>query len=175
MRLSLIIFLAIAIRGQSDVPMFVDLWAEWQPRPDNEKIETYWIFQRIGISPIRTVALVTTNRSSAVIQNVNTLLSYEWTIAASNSLGIGVASDLQMTPINPGVVTGAKIVSLQTKITPPCVIEEGTSLKEWKKRMVIIGSGTNWSFTYTLAPDDSYKFWRFRNVIDASEFVPRHQ
>lgn len=168
-----ILISALACISSAEVPQFVDLEAQWTPRPPAERIETYWIFRRVPTSPVQTVALVTTNTSSVVISNVNTLIAYEWSIAASNSLGIGALSEIKLTPANPGPVKTGKFTQIRMKVPLGCIIERSPDMGDWSERWLIYPIGTDMVyFTHRLKPDEPLQFWRWRDLKRAIAPAP---
>ncbi len=158
MRILIVLILSV-ILGKSEVPLSADYEFLWTPRPDREAVTSYWIYRRVAPSTFWSVALITTNSSRAVIESVNTILPYEWSIAPSNSLGIGPLSAIAPTPANPRAVTDCRVVKVTVRGELPMVFQSSIDFKTWTPEIFIYGKGTT-TVSRVPIPGDNFRFWR---------------
>lgn len=156
---SFVLFFLLVVGLRAEVPLQADYEFLWTPRPEREAIQTYWIFRRIAPSPFWSVAQITTNRSRVVIEQVNTIVPYEWSIAPSNSLGIGPLSAIAPTPSNPRPVTDCVIEKVTVRGELPLVFQSSYDFKTWTPEIFIYGKGTT-TVSRVPIPGDSFRFWR---------------
>lgn len=165
---ALIASLLIAFPAIAEVPLILDYEFEFKPRPKNEAVETYWLWRRVSGSPVSTLAAVTTNESVIVASNVTTLIAYEWSLTASNKLGMSDPTSVVPTPVNPRPPTELKPVRVSMRVRPPVLIEQGESLENWSSRFVLMNGTDGYvRFTYCLSPDEPLMFWRWKEMSAA--------
>lgn len=166
--------LLIAFPAIAEVPLILDYEFEFKPRPKNEAVETYWLWRRVVGAPIVTLAAVTTNESVIVASNVTTLIAYEWSLTASNKLGMSDPTSVVPTPVNPRPPTELKPVRVSMRVRPPVLIEQGESLEKWSSRFILMNGTEGYvRFTYCLSPDEPLMFWKSRELTILTPPTPK--
>lgn len=168
--LAVMVTVVICFVGTCPAAQFVDYQFTWVPRPQSERIETYWIWRTHPTTKVKQLAAVTSNRSSAWATNINTAIDYLWTISASNRLGMSVEKRISPHPSAPHPPIEAAVRAVRMRVPLGVGIEQGPTLKEWTERFSILPAGSNHViFTYELEPDAPYMFWRWSPIIHAAE------
>lgn len=158
---------------KAEVPAILDYEFVWRPRPQNEAVQTYWLWRRVPGAPIAALAVVTTNQSSVWVSNVTTLIAYEWSITASNRLGMSDPSDIVPTPANPRPPRDLKNTRVRMKLELPAIVEQGPRLDESSARFIFMQAPDGkLVFTYCLQPEEPMLFWRWRTMTNATLAAP---